>query len=151
MNISLPSLLNASLSSFHLQERITLTTQQMGIAKIALAIFTAVAMVYLLSKVDSWRHIVTVTEEDGSVHSSPIDQVNGKVKVIWDGFWASGATAEGEFANGRLNGQGKVTYPIGKIAEEEGEFKDGWLNGQGKITYRKGDIEEGEFKDGKLR
>ena len=39
---------------------------------------------------------------------------------------------EGEFHNGKLNGQGKKTYTNGRVSE--GKFVNGKLNGQGKIA-----------------
>jgi hypothetical protein len=63
---------------------------------------------------------------------------------------------EGEFKDGKLNGQGKKTFVYEGEVEKvyEGEFKEGELNGQGKITFfLKGfqQIFEGEFIDSCLK
>lgn len=61
-----------------------------------------------------------------------------------------GLVHEGEFKNGRLNGQGKREMLFGSVAE--GDFVNGSLGGQGKISgcYLTGEIHEGEFKNGKF-
>ena len=58
---------------------------------------------------------------------------------------------EGEFANGKLNGKGIMTYADGTIYE--GNFKDGLEHGFGTVEYSNGDSFIGEwnqqiFKDG---
>ena len=63
-----------------------------------------------------------------------------------------GDVLEGEWKNGRLNGQGTYIYADGN--RYQGEFKDGKPNGQGTYYYLadnqfKGDRYQGEFKDGK--
>jgi TolB-like protein len=50
----------------------------------------------------------------------------------------------GEWKDGKPNGQGTYTGPIGKYV---GEFKDGNRHGQGTMTFIKGDRYVGEFKD----
>ncbi len=66
------------------------------------------------------------------------------------GMWIkeNGIKYEGEFKNGKLHGQGEVTFASGQY---EGEFKNGKLHGQGKKTFSsRGYIEEGEFQSGNL-
>ena len=58
-----------------------------------------------------------------------------------------GSCYEGEWKDGKHNGQGKATSPDGSICYE-GELKDGKENGQGKLTYPNGSCYEGEWKDG---
>lgn len=53
---------------------------------------------------------------------------------------------EGKILNGRPYGQGKLTFPNGKVIE--GEFKNGMLNGKGKIVHSDGEKLDGEFKNG---
>lgn len=65
---------------------------------------------------------------------------NGKGKIIRK----SGATYEGIFKNGLLQGMGKYTF--GKDSYE-GEFKDGTFDGIGKYISENGDVYEGEFKE----
>ena len=52
---------------------------------------------------------------------------------------------EGEYVNGRLNGQGKVTFVDGRI--EEGDFVDDELV-KGTATFDDGYKLEGEYVNG---
>lgn len=148
MKISFP-FLEKSLYSLYPPERIYLTAQQMAIAKIVLAIFSALSAIYLCLKLDSLRQRVTVIDADGNSYSIQIQNVTGNFKVIFNGYFASQAIAEGEFIDGQLNGRGKIIFPYGAVAEEDGEFLNGWLV-EGKLTYRNGKVEEGEFNQGIL-
>lgn len=147
MNISFHFYLRFSLYS--IPERIVLTARQITIVKIAIAIFSAFSALYVCLKLDHWRQRVTVIEQQGNTYLTHIKNVNGQFKVIFNGFFASNATAEGTFVNGQLNGTGIITFPSGGIAEEEGEFAKGWLT-EGKILYRDGKVEEGTFQKGLL-
>lgn len=72
-------------------------------------------------------------------------RLNGEGKITL----TSGTTYEGKFSENQLHGQGKITYSAGSI--KEGEFRKDDLHGQGKITDSSGNIEkEGEFKFGHL-
>lgn len=62
----------------------------------------------------------------------------------------NGKVVEGEFSNGRLHGQGKITEPL-KTVVKEGQFKNGELHGKGKIVRENENICEGEFHEGQLR
>lgn len=62
-----------------------------------------------------------------------------------------GIVAEGDLKDGKLNGQGKKTFTMGRVEVEEGKFVDDKLHGQGKRTKRNGKIEEGLFEDGVLK
>jgi hypothetical protein len=53
---------------------------------------------------------------------------------------------EGEWKDGKRNGQGTLTYSDGR--KFIGEFKDGLLNGQGTETNSSGYKFEGVWKDG---
>ena len=78
-----------------------------------------------------------------------IDEMTPKTKSDQADY--SDGTIEGETKNGKLEGQGKITYPDGTIVE--GEFKDDLLNGNGRIFVSRengGDVIEGEFKNNKL-
>jgi hypothetical protein len=59
---------------------------------------------------------------------------------------------EGEFRDGKLNGQGKVTYPESEQNQVlEGTFYQGQLWGQGSVTSDSGrEKVEGEFVEGRL-
>eukprot|EP01032_Pedospumella_encystans_P039212 gene39212-biopygen17190 len=73
---------------------------------------------------------------------------------IWNGrgmlTLKSGDIYEGEFKDGKMHGQGKLTHPDGNA--REGEFKEGkFWNGTGTLTLKSGDVYEGEFKEGIMR
>lgn len=59
---------------------------------------------------------------------------------------------DGEFKQGLLNGNGKLSYSglENSLIILEGEFKDGQLNGKGKITSTRDGIKIGTFKNGCL-
>ena len=175
MNVTFNSFSRASFQSFNLQ---AFTPDQIKVAKLALSVIALVSLIGLVLLIDGRiRRTVTVTEPNGDTHRSLVEKVNGKAKIIYDSFNASGAILEGEFTHGKLNGQGKVTIDfLGTISEgeykddelvkgkityangktEEGEFirdrkhPEACLNGQGKITYPDGKVEEGKFEFGKL-
>ena len=60
----------------------------------------------------------------------------------------SGVVYEGEWRDGKLHGQGKLTSLSGEVVYE-GECQDGKRHGQGKQTYADGAVYEGEWKDDK--
>ena len=55
---------------------------------------------------------------------------------------------EGEFLNGKREGEGKLIYANGN--QYEGFFSAGWPNGKGKLVQMDNDIYEGEWKNGKI-
>jgi hypothetical protein len=61
---------------------------------------------------------------------------------------AGGAVYEGEWKDGKADGQGKLTFPNGEV--HEGEYKDGMANGQGTMTHADGRRESGTWRDGKF-
>ncbi len=65
--------------------------------------------------------------------------VNGKGKKEY----ANGNTYEGDFVNGKRQGQGTFTYANGQIYI--GQFSDDLRNGKGKFTFSDGSIYEGSF------
>lgn len=82
----------------------------------------------------------------------------------------TGARAEGQWVNGKLNGKAKMRYPNGDVYEGEwienekcgfgsytmcngqqkyeGEFQKDIPHGKGRMMYENGDIYEGMFKEG---
>jgi len=62
--------------------------------------------------------------------------------------WANGDMYVGEFKNGTYHGQGTYTHPNGD--KYVGEHKDGKQNGQGTFTLANGDKYVGKWKDGKM-
>ena len=62
--------------------------------------------------------------------------------------WANGDMYVGEFKNGTYHGQGTYTHPNGD--KYVGEHKDGKQNGQGTFTSANGDKYVGKWKDGKM-
>jgi hypothetical protein len=95
------------------------------------------------------------------VQKKPVVVVEKKVKgVLYEllvdgefGWYKSGDEKKdikyvGEIINGKPNGQGKLTYPIG--SKYVGEHKDGEMSGQGTYTWSDGSKYVGEFKDDKF-
>ena len=66
------------------------------------------------------------------------------VTVILDG----GLRYEGTTRNGRMHGEGKLSFPDGRIYE--GELVNGQIEGQGTYTYPDARTYVGEFRDGKM-
>ena len=61
-------------------------------------------------------------------------------------------TYQGEFNNGRINGEGKFIWLKKKLYKEYiGEFKDDKLHGQGKLTWVNGDVYIGSFVLGRQK
>ena len=59
-----------------------------------------------------------------------------------------GDVYEGQWRDGKLHGQGKLTSLSGEVVYE-GEWRDGKFHGQGKMKWSNGRVYEGEFQDGK--
>ncbi len=56
-----------------------------------------------------------------------------------------GTELKGRFKDGRLNGQGTMTFPSGKVYK--GGFKEGRFHGQGTLVYPSGTKYVGRFKE----
>ena len=52
---------------------------------------------------------------------------------------------EGEWVDGKINGQGTLWYADGD--QYQGEWRDGKMHGRGTYTYADGDQYEGDWKD----
>ena len=61
---------------------------------------------------------------------------------------SNGDYYDGEFVNGKKEGEGKLIYSNGN--RYEGTFLGGFPNGKGKIIQTDNDIYEGEWKNGKI-
>jgi len=59
----------------------------------------------------------------------------------------AGDKYDGEFRDGKRNGQGTFTWLNG--GKYVGEYRDGKFNGQGTLTWPNGDKYVGEFRNGK--
>ncbi len=92
------------------------------------------------------EHTTKLVDDDGTIREGQFKdgKLNGNGKISY----TNGNIFEGQFKNGYLNGNGKISYTSGNIYE--GQFKDGKLNGFGKISYTNGNIYEGQFQDGQL-
>ena len=63
--------------------------------------------------------------------------------------WSDGEKYEGEWKEGKRHGQGTYTWSDGR--KYEGEWKDSKRHGQGTYTWSDGEGKiEGEFKEGKV-
>jgi len=82
---------------------------------------------------------------DGGVYEG--DWRNGKYNGQGSYTYAGGDIYEGEWRDGKRHDQGKYTYINGDVYE--GCWKDGDYHGQGKISYPDGEVYEGEWRDGK--
>ena len=74
--------------------------------------------------------------------------VNGESKWVEDGDEENDGKYVGEIENGKPNGQGTYTSPVGGTFI--GEWKDGKRNGQGTFTWSDGEKYVGEWKDGEM-
>ena len=74
--------------------------------------------------------------------------VNGESKWFEDGDEENDGKYVGEIENGKPNGQGTYTSPVGGTFI--GEWKDGKRNGQGTFTWSDGEKYVGEWKDGEM-
>ena len=73
---------------------------------------------------------------------------NGRGAFRWTGGERAGRTYEGDFKDGKLEGQGTNTWPSGQ--KYEGDFKDGKREGQGTQTWPDGSVRyRGLWKDDK--
>jgi len=90
---------------------------------------------------NEWIHI----KEDGAIFYGKL--INGRIKGKGTIILPSDEVYEGEWIDGKRNGQGKAINPKAIV---EGTWRDDKLNGQGKITYKNGTVYEGEFKNNKL-
>lgn len=146
-----------------LKEKIlpTLTIQQKRIALIASVAFGCLATCYLLFNLCFRQKHMTVSVESLIEDELPLPHeppnppfymlifyaLTGK-KVYGKYMDYAETIREGEFQDGALNGQGKITDRLGNIIE--GQFKNDLLNGQGKFSDRFGNVREGLFKEGKF-
>ena len=73
--------------------------------------------------------------------------VNGKKEGQGTFTYKHGTVYVGRFANDKFNGKGKFIYNGGEIYD--GNFVNGEKEGQGTHTYSSGSYFTGEFKDGK--
>ena len=79
---------------------------------------------------------------DGARYYGPLR--NGKLHGEGKLTWANGTVYEGGLADGLMSGQGKVRWANGQTYE--GEFRDGMMDGRGRMTTPDGAVYEGEFK-----
>ena len=79
---------------------------------------------------------------DGARYYGPLR--NGKLHGQGKLTWANGTVYEGGFADGLMSGRGKVRWANGQAYE--GEFHDGMMHGRGRMTMPDGAAYEGEFR-----
>jgi hypothetical protein len=79
---------------------------------------------------------------DGARYYGPLR--NGKLHGEGKLTWANGTVYEGGLADGLMSGRGKVRWANGQAYE--GEFRDGMMDGRGRMTTPDGAVYEGEFK-----
>ena len=84
-----------------------------------------------------------------SYAQSNLPPCNGNFKGLCFGSqeWTDGDKYEGQYKDGKANGQGTYTFPDGE--KYVGQFKDGSFNGQGTYTFADGNKYVGQYKDNK--
>ena len=75
---------------------------------------------------------------------SQIQKKNGKGK-----FTSEGGIYEGDFVNGKYNGQGKLLF-ANEGQMYIGSFKDNLMHGQGQMVMPDNSRFRGEWKEGKM-
>jgi len=90
-----------------------------------------------------------MTDTDGAKYEG--EWKDGKMDGQGVCTYTDGAKYEGEWNNNKQNGKGIMTYSNGSKyeGEYEGEWKNGKKHGQGVYTYTDGSKYEGEWKDDK--
>ena len=73
-----------------------------------------------------------------------LDEKNGKGK-----FTSEGGIYEGDFVNGKYNGQGKLLF-ANEGQMYIGSFKDNLMHGQGQMVMPDNSRFRGEWKEGKM-
>ena len=80
---------------------------------------------------------------------SSLPSCEGPYSIKWTNcfgvYSGAGGRSIGEMVNGKLNGQGKISFDDG--TSYIGTFKDDIRNGYGTQIYKNGDKYEGEWKD----
>lgn len=145
--MSIQSLSNSTSSYMQtMSSSINLTPIQrqvaLRLAAIVLIVVTTLTAVWYTQRSIKQVKIIQNNEPEKWIS---LDKVNGQAKIVFASFLASGATVEGNFKEGYLDGHGKITHPIGSIEFEEGEYSQDNLHGQGIVKYRNGLTIEGTF------
>jgi len=71
---------------------------------------------------------------------------HGKGKIIKNPGKTNETTYEGDFVDGHFHGKGKMKFSNGEVYE--GDFVNGSAHGKGKLTSSYGSVYEGDFVDG---
>ena len=82
--------------------------------------------------------------DDGDIYEG--DFVNGKREGQGTYTSKSGKVHIGRFANNQPNGKGKLKYPDGE--NYEGDFVNGKFEGQGTYNFKNGEVYVGQFANG---
>jgi len=83
---------------------------------------------------------------DGGVYQG--EYHNGRFEGQGQLHWQNGSHYQGEFKNGKMHGEGELTLANG--SRYLGSFRQGMFNGHGKLFYTAGEVYEGEFVDGMM-
>lgn len=140
--------LSSSMSSYiqTMRSNIALTPiQQQAALKLVAIILVVVTMLTAMWHSQRSLKQVKVIQNGNPEEWMSLDKVNGQAKITFASFWGSGATCEGTFKDGKLNGHGKVIHALGAIESEEGEYVENDLHGQGTVKYRNGLTIAGDF------
>ncbi|KAE8666564.1 Phosphatidylinositol 4-phosphate 5-kinase 4 [Hibiscus syriacus] len=122
-----------------------LKKSQVAAKKKAISIFTAMSV----------AHVDDEDPSPGEVRH--VEKALPKGKMVGKGkfFWSSGATYEGEFKSGYMDGQwrggsqdGQGTYLWKNGNHDIGQWRNGLMNGNGTMIWSNGNRYDGSWEDG---
>ncbi len=75
-------------------------------------------------------------------------QPDGRGTMTWYKNNVEVVVYTGEWKDGEMHGEGKMTYEDGDVYE--GQWKNNKMHGKGEYKYKNGDVYEGDWKNGKI-
>jgi hypothetical protein len=131
----------------HLNESVlpSLTSQQKRILIVASIAFGVLAACLIACRCCFKLQISFISDDDDDSAGNNSPQSSLTKITLTDGTIMEGSDFD---ENGKLQGQGKITFPTGEV--HQGEFRDGELFGEGIRTLPNGAIKKGKFVYGDL-